>query len=133
MSARAERVTRHFEFLSGKQRGKYELGDVFRQRSDRSENERRWSTEKNRYRQRLIETLCFRVMKAAAFLNLPVQPGRVRIVDLDAIDAEIVFLRDRVFSVDQRQRDEWSTVFLPRRQHGQLIESSWTIDDLRDR
>src|SRR6185295_1810327 len=103
MSSLAERVAGHLQFLSGQQRCKHELGDVFRQRSDRSENERGWSTEKDRHRQRLIETLSFGVMKASAFLNLPVQAGSVRVVDLDAINAEVVFLRDRVLSVDQRQ------------------------------
>ena len=45
------------DFELRQQRCKHKLGHVFRQRSDCSENECGWSTEKYRYRQRLIETL----------------------------------------------------------------------------
>ena len=72
-------------------------------------------------------------MKAAALLNLPVQTGRLRVVDLHSVDAEVVLSRDRILGVDERQRDERPAVFLPRRQHRQLIEPRWSIDNLRYR
>src|SRR5436190_8238223 len=60
------------------------------------------------------------------------QTGRVRIVDLHAINAEVVLFRDRVFSVDKRQRDKWTTILLPSGQHRQLLESRRPIDNLPD-
>src|SRR5215207_5501199 len=96
MSFRAERVTRHLQFLSGEQRSKHKLGHVFRQRCNRGESERRRSTKKYRHGQRLIETLSFGVVKASAFLNLPMQARGVRVVNLDPIDAEIMFFSGRM-------------------------------------
>jgi hypothetical protein len=61
-------------------------------------------------------------MKAAAFLNLPVQSGRVRIVNLHAIDAEVVLLRDWMFGVDKGQGNEWAHIFLPGREDWKLSE-----------
>src|ERR1700674_850189 len=72
-------------------------------------------------------------MKAAPFLNLPMQPRRLRIVDLHAVDAEVVLPGRWVFGVDQRQRDEGPTVFMPGRQRGQSIEAAGSIDDLLHR
>ena len=69
---RAERIARHLEFFPREQRCKHQLRNVFRQRRDGGKDERRWSTEKHRHRQRLIETLGFVIVKAATFLNLPV-------------------------------------------------------------
>jgi hypothetical protein len=57
----------------------------------------------------------------------------MRVVDLHAVDAEVVFLRYRVLGVNERQRDEWPTVFLPGCQHRQLVQSRGTIDHLSDR
>ncbi len=70
-------------------------------------------------------------MKAAAFLNLPMQPRGLRIVNLHAVDAEVVFLRDRVLGIDQRERDEWPTVFVPGCQCGQSVETPESINDFR--
>ena len=72
-------------------------------------------------------------MKATAFLNLPVQAGCLRVVNLHAIDAEVVLLRDWMFGVNQRKRDEWPAVFVPRREHGKLIEMRRRINDISDR
>src|SRR5437016_12448348 len=72
-------------------------------------------------------------MKAAAFLNLPMQPRGPRIVDLHPINPQIMFLCDWVFRMDQRERDEWPAVFVPSRKHRQLIESHRWFDDLRHR
>src|SRR5262249_40902283 len=120
MSRLAQRISRQLEFLPGKQRRKHELRHVFRQRRNRSEDERRWPTKKHGHRQRLTEKLSFVIMKAAAFLNLPVQSGRMRIVDLHPVNAEIVLFSYRMLGVDQRQSDEWTTIFLPGRQYRQL-------------
>jgi hypothetical protein len=69
-------------------------------------------------------------MKAAAFLNLPMQARRARVVNLHAVHAKVVLLRFRVFSVNQRQRKERAAVFLPGRQHRQSIEMRLEIDYL---
>ena len=61
------------------------------------------------------------------------QPGGLSVVNLHAINAEVVFLSERIFGVDQRQRDEGPAVFLPRREHGQFIQASRPIDDFRYR
>src|SRR5437763_5865666 len=98
-----ERIAPHLEFLSGKKRRKHQLRHVLRQRRNRGKNERRWSTEKHSRRQRLIQTLGFVIVKAAAFLDLPVKSGCVSVVDLHAIDAQVVFFCDRIFCVDQWQ------------------------------
>src|SRR5262245_39972917 len=67
-------------------------------------------------------------MKPAAFLNLPMQTCGRRVINLHAIDAEVVLLRGRMFGVNERQRDEWSTVFLPGGNHRQLLQICGTID-----
>ena len=67
-------------------------------------------------------------MKAAAFLNLPMQTRVPGVVNLHAIDAEVVLLRNWIFCVDQRQCNEWSAVFLPRRQHRELIQTRGLLD-----
>src|SRR5689334_16443768 len=105
MSHVTQRILRELEFLSGEQGSQHQLGHVFGQRRDRREYQRRWSTEKNRHRQRLIETLSLVIMKPAAFLNLPVQPGGVRVVDLHPIDTGIMLFGLGMFSVDERQGD----------------------------
>ena len=74
--------------------------------------------------------LRFAVVKAAAFLNLPVQPGCLSIVDLHAIDAEVVLFGHRIFGVNERQSDKRAAVLLPRREHWQLIESRGPIYNL---
>src|SRR2546430_2621698 len=68
-------------------------------------------------------------MKAATFLNLPVQPGRPRIVDLHPVNPQIMFLCDWVLGIDQRERDEWAAVLMPGSEHGQLVESHRWFDD----
>src|SRR5690349_5735984 len=71
-------------------------------------------------------------MKPAAFLDLPMKPRRFRVVDLDAIDSEVVFLCDRMLGVDERECEKRTAVFLPRRQHRQFVETRRAIDNLRD-
>ena len=71
-------------------------------------------------------------MKAAAFLNLPVQPGCVRIVNLHAIDAEVVFLRVDV-GVDEWQRNEWAAIFPPGREDWKLSELHLLLHNFRHR
>ena len=68
-------------------------------------------------------------MKAPAFLNLPMQTCTLGIVELHAIDAEVVLLRDWMLCVNERQRDERSAVFLPRCQHGQFVQTRWLLND----
>src|SRR5207237_6452200 len=89
--------------------------------------------EKNRHRQRLVHFFGSAIMKAATFLNLPMQPRGPRIVDLHPVNPQIMFLCDWVFRIDQRERDEWPAVFVPSRKHRQLIESHRWFDDLRHR
>ena len=60
-------------------------------------------------------------MKASAFLNLPMQSRMLRIIDLHAIDTEVVFICLRVLGVNQGQGDERAAVVLPRSQYGQFI------------
>src|SRR6185369_1197754 len=126
----AEWIPRHFEFFPAEQRGEHEFGHVFRQRRNRRQDQRGWSTEKHSYRKRPAKALGLVVMKATALLNLPMQSRRTCIVDLHSVDAEIVLLRDRIFSVDQRQGDKRTTILLPCSEHGKLVESCRTIDNL---
>ena len=72
-------------------------------------------------------------MKAATFLNLPMQPRGLRIVDLHPVNAKIMFLCDWVLGINQRERDEWAAVFMPGSEHGQLVESNRWFDDFRHR
>src|SRR5262249_9726182 len=72
-------------------------------------------------------------MKPAALLDLPVQPGGMRVVDLHSINAEVVFFSLGMFGVDERQSDEWTAIFLPRGQDRQLIKTRRSIDNLCDR
>src|SRR5688572_19490453 len=90
------RIRGHLQFLTGEQRGEHELRHVFRQRRNRCEDQRRWTTQKHRHRQRLIQLLRLVIMKPAALLDLPMQSSRTRVVDLHTIDAEIVFSGERV-------------------------------------
>ena len=62
-------------------------------------------------------------MKAATFLNLPMQSRGPRIVNLHPVNPEIMFLGDWVLRIDQRERDERAAVFMPGSEHGQLVES----------
>src|SRR5687767_2280013 len=121
----------HFQLLPSEQRGQNKFRNVFRQWRDRGEDQRRWTTEKHGYRQRLIQTFGFAVMKTATFLDLPVQAGRVRVVYLHAIDAKVVFLSDWVLGVDKRQRNEGAPVLLPGRQNWKFVEMRRSVDDLR--
>src|ERR1700720_2505599 len=73
------------------------------------------------------------IVKTSALRNLPMQPRRVRSVNLHAIDAEVMFVGDRIFSVNQRQSDEGPAVFLPRCEHRQVSQVTWSIDDFRYR
>ena len=72
-------------------------------------------------------------MKAPAFLNLPVQSGGVRIVNVHAINAEVVFLRHRMFGIDQRQRNKRPAVFLPGSQDRQFVKTHLLLNHFRDR
>ena len=62
----------------------------------------------------MIELFCFLIMKAAAFLNLPVKSGVISIVDLNSINAQVVLLCYWMLGVNKWKSDEWSTIFLPR-------------------
>src|SRR5262252_4568211 len=61
-------------------------------------------------------------MEAPAFLNLPVQAGGIGIVDLHAIDAEIVFPCLRMLGINQWQGDKRATILLPGGQHRKFVE-----------
>src|SRR6185503_13534774 len=74
---RAKRIAGHLEFLAGKQRRKHKLGHVFRQWRNRRKYQRRWSSQKNSDWKWLIQTFGFVIVKAATFLNLPMQAGRM--------------------------------------------------------
>src|SRR4051812_48922712 len=129
----ADWILRHAELLSAEQRGKNQLRHVFRQRSDCGNNQRRRAAKKHGDRQRLIQSFGFVIVKAAALLNLPVQPGCRFVKNLHSINAEVMLLRYRMFGVDQRQRNEWPAIFLPGCQHRQMIESRLALDDISDR
>src|SRR3954447_2725872 len=72
-------------------------------------------------------------METAAFLNLPMQTSGLRVIHLNPVNAEIVFARYRIFSVDQWQREEWPTVVLPGREYGQFIQPCGLVDHFGDR
>src|SRR5262249_1030054 len=73
------RILTNTKLLSGEQRGQQQLRNIFRQRCDGSENQGRWTTEEDCDRQRLAQGFGCSVMKASAFLNLPMQSGRLRV------------------------------------------------------
>ena len=76
--------------LAGDQRGQHQLRHVLGQRRDRGQDQRRRAAEEHGHRQRLAARFGDRVVKAAALADLPVHAGRARVVDLQAIHAEVV-------------------------------------------
>src|SRR6185369_8625569 len=100
---------------------------------DGRDNQSRRPAQENRDRQILTQLFGRVIMKAAAFLNLPVQPGRVRIVNLHAIDPEVVFPGDWMFGVDEWQRYERAAIFLPGREDRELFELHLLLDNFRNR
>src|SRR2546425_4390445 len=129
----ADWVLCHPQLLAAEQRGQNQLRYVFRERRNCRHDQRGRPAEKDSYGERLIHFLRNAIMKAAALLNLPMQPRGPRIVDLHPVNPQIMFLCDWVFRIDQRERDEWPAVFMPSRKHRQLIESHRWFDDLRHR
>src|SRR5262245_37996923 len=126
----ADRILRHSQFPATQQRCENQLRYVFRQRRDRGNDQCRRPTKKDCHRQRLFHLLSRVIMKAATFLNLPMQSGSARVISLHAINAEVVLPRDRVLGINQWQRDERSTVLMPRSQHREFIKSRRSLDDL---
>ena len=78
------------EPLAGDERGEQQLGHVLGQRRDRGEDQRRRAAEEDRHRQALAARFGRRVVEAAALADLPVHARRARVVDLQAVDAEVV-------------------------------------------
>ena len=79
---------------------------------------------------------CFghRVVEAAALADLPVHAGRARVVDLQAVHAEVGrALALGVLGVDEGQGDEGAAVLAPAGQDGQPVEAHVARHDLADR
>jgi hypothetical protein len=79
----------------------------------------------------LVHAFGFVVMKAAALVNLPVYAGRLGVMPLYAIHAEVVFAVRRMFRIDKRAGEKRAAVFLPRRQNRQLVEPCGFVADFR--
>src|SRR5215216_3831374 len=52
-------------------------------------------------------------MKAAALADLPMHPGRRRVVTLHPVDTQIMFSVYGAFGVDERERIEVPAIFVP--------------------
>src|SRR5258705_665038 len=109
----AEWVFAHLHFLTSQQRSEHELGYVFGQRSNCCEDQRGRSTQEHSYRQRLIGSLRFLVMEAAALLNLPMQSRRPFVIDLHTVNTKIVLFGGRIFGVNKRKGDKRPAILLP--------------------
>ena len=129
---RPSRVLCHAQLLSAEQRHENQLRHILRQWRNRRNDQRGRAAEEDRHGQRLIHLLGRVIVKAAAFLNLPMQTRSRGVVNLHAIDAEVVLLRRRMFRIDERQSDERPTVFLPGSQHRKLIETRRLLNDFTD-
>ena len=71
-------------------------------------------------------------MKAAAFLDLPVDAEGLGIVALDAVHAEVVMAGIGVFGIDQRQGDEVPAVLGPGFEQRQACEVGRRLHALAD-
>jgi hypothetical protein len=80
----------------------------------------------------LITALRFVIVKAAAFVYLPVQTGCAGVITLDAVHPKIVLAGLRMLRVNERQRDKRPAVFLPGGKNRQLVKARRSIHDLCD-
>src|SRR5881275_3124300 len=83
----SRRSFNHSNLLASEQGGEHKFRHVFRERSNCRKNQSGRAAEENCYGKRLTQLLGFVIMKAAAFVNLPVQARRARIVNLHTIHA----------------------------------------------
>ena len=75
-----------------------------------------------------------RVVEAAALADLPVHAGRARVVNLQAVHAEVGrALALGVLGVDEGQGDEGAAVLAPAGQDGKPVEPHVARHDLGDR
>ena len=109
-------LPRNFRKANGcplKQRSQQQFADIFRQRSHRTGDQGRRSTEEAGHRQWLFQPLRFHQVISRTLVNLEVEPQVTRIVTLHPVHAEIVPSIDRMFGVDKRQGDEGATILGP--------------------
>ena len=73
------------------------------------------------------------IMKAAAFMNLPVHAGLSLSEYLHAVHAQIVFAFNRAFSINQGQGKKRSAIILPAADTGQGLNVDRMHGFLQDR
>src|SRR5258705_11298847 len=109
----AEWIFAPLHFLTRQQRSEHVLGYVFRQRSNCCEDQCGRSPQKHSYRQRLIGSLRFPIMEAAALLNLPMQSRRTFVIDLHTVNTKIVLFGGGIFGVNKREGNKRPAILLP--------------------
>ncbi len=65
---------------------------------------------------------CLTIVLGGNFLPLPVHAGRLAVVDLHAIHADVALACARVARVDAGQRDEAAAVMRPALENGKRVE-----------
>ncbi len=126
-------VVRHRELAAQHQRGQQKLGHVLRQRRDRGQDERGRPAENDVHRQRLGARLRHGVVEAASLADLPVHAGPGRVMDLDAVHAEIAAARLRMLGVDEGEREERTAVAGPGGEGGKPVQVGGRLDRLEHR
>ena len=109
--------------LARDQRCQHEFWHVLGQRRDGRENQRRRAAQEHGDGQRLVARLGAGIVKAAALANLPVHAGRVLVVHLHAIHAEVMTRLLGMLGVDKWERDKRAAVIGPTGDDRQLIEA----------
>ncbi len=127
-----QRPPGHFKLPACQYGCQHQLRHVFGQGRNRRQNQGRRAAEKYCDGKPLARSFRLVVVKAPAFMDLPVQSGRLRIVQLHAIHTEIMLVCDGMLCVDERQGDERPAVFLPCCEDGQPVEPRGPVCDLRD-
>ena len=111
-----------------------QLRQVLRQGSDGGQDQGRRTTEEDGRGQRLIPSFGHRVVEAATLSDLPVHAGRARVVDLQAVHAQVGRASSLgVLGVDEGQGYEGTTVLAPAGQDWQPVEPHVARPDFGDR
>ena len=126
--------SRHPMELAALQKGgEHQLRHPLGQRRDGGQDQGRRPADEDRQRQGLAALLGDVVVEPAPFLDLPVHAEGVRIVPLDAVDAEVVLAAVRVLGVDERQGDEVAAVLGPGLDQGQAAKVGGGLPALENR
>ena len=108
-------------FLAGKS-GEEDLVDAVGKRGRGGQGEGGITTETDGDGHLLAALVVALSVAGSDLMNLPVHPGGLSVVDLDAVHADIPLTGVRVLGVDGRQGDEASSILRPALQDRQMIE-----------